>query len=246
MAQEKFPIELIERSLVTPTVLRLLFRRSDDQVLVFKPGQFINIHFEHQGKDTHRSYSLANPPRPDGALELLIAPVEHGAATTLLFDLAVGAELEASGPYGKFVLKDDPPARYVLVATGTGIAPYRAMLPELVERVASGAFEVELLLGVRRPEELIYADEFAAAAAAHDGFRFYACYSRAFPETPESYEFRGYVSERYPRLNLDPERDIVYLCGNPNMVDEAVGLLKELAFPRKQMRREKYVSAHTS
>ena len=54
------------------------------------------------------------------------------------------------------------------------------------------------------------------------------------PGKPDDYE-----------LNLNPERDIVYLCGNPDMVDQAMAWLKELGFPVARVRREKYLFARS-
>jgi NAD(P)H-flavin reductase len=51
------------------------------------------------------------------------------------------------------------------------------------------------------------------------------------------------VQSHFDALGLDPASDVVYLCGNPNMIDEAVVNLKERGFTLKQLRREKYLSS---
>ena len=61
------------------------------------------------------------------------------------------------------MLKDDPSCRDVLVATGTGVTPYRSMLPELSERIAAG-YSVELFLGVRNKPELLFGADFEQMA----------------------------------------------------------------------------------
>ena len=243
MAFSTFPAVVSHRELVTPSVLRLAFKRQDGKALAFKPGQFVNIHFEDQDGATHRSYSIANPPG-DANFEIAVSPVEGGRATRMLFDLEPGDSLQVSGPYGRFVLKDDPPCRYLLVGTGTGITPFRAMLPQLRERMAAGQARVEVLAGVRSREEFLFAEDFEQAARNHPGLRLHACYSRQMPAEPERWENRGYVQDLFPRLDLDPEQDIVYLCGNPDMVDAATAWLKQRDFPIKRMRREKYLSAN--
>lgn len=243
MTWKTFPLALERADRITPNILHLAFRRPDAEAFEYTAGQFINIHFEADGKSVHRSYSVATPPGRDGLIEIAISRVEGGHATSLLFGLKPGEQVEASGPYGRFVLRDDPVCRYILVGTGTGVTPYRAMLPGLAQRLGAGETEVELLLGVWRRDELLYGEEFLEFAARHPQFGFHACYSREMPSDPQPHEHSGYVQSHFGRFELDPERDIVYLCGNPNMVDEAVGLLKTQGFPIPRIRREKYLPA---
>jgi ferredoxin-NADP reductase len=242
MATDTFPVQLAWRRLATPHVLHLAFRRSDGAALPFTPGQFLNLHFATEAGGTHRSYSIANPPQTDGLLEIAMSPVEAGLASEALAALEPGQELRASGPFGRFVLRDEPPRRYVLVGTGTGITPYRAMLPQLAERLDAG-FRAHVVLGVWRREELLFGEDFLAAARADPRFAFTACYSRDFPGDPHPWEHAGYVQSAFSNLGLDPAHDVVYLCGNPGMVDEAFEILKAMGFGVKEIRREKYLSA---
>lgn len=242
MAIETFPVELAWRRHATPHLLHLAFRPADGSALGYVPGQFLNLHFDTEAGGTHRSYSIANPPGADGLLEIAMSPVPGGLASAALAALEPGEVVQASGPFGRFVLRDEPPCRYVLVGTGTGITPYRAMLPTLAQRLAEG-FTAHILLGVWRREELLFGADFRAFAAAHAGAEFSACYSRELPAEPEPWEQTGYVQTRFAHLGLDPERDIVYLCGNPGMIDESVEVLKAMGFTLKQLRREKYLSA---
>ena len=228
--------------MATPHVVHLAFRRSDQTSLEYIPGQFLNLHFQTDAGSSHRSYSIANPPRADGLLEIAMSPVAGGLATETLARLEPGEQLQASGPYGRFVLRDEPPCRYVLVGTGTGITPYRAMLPQLAERLDAG-FRAHVVLGVWGREESLFGEDFIAASKAHAGFEFTACYSREFPTDPAPWEQAGYVQTTFSNLDLDPEKDIVYLCGNPGMIDESVDILKAMGFTLKQLRREKYLSA---
>lgn len=245
MAIETFPVELAWRRKVTPHVLHLAFRRGDGEPLEYTPGQFLNLHFETPAGGTHRSYSIANPPGPQGLLEIAMSPIPGGLASDALAALEPGESIAASGPFGRFVLRDEPPCRYVLVGTGTGITPYRAMLPLLAERLESG-FSTHIVLGVWQREELLFGADFQAFAAGNARARFSACYSREFPADAQPWEHPGYVQTLFSHLELNPERDVVYLCGNPGMIDESFEILKAMGFAVKQIRREKYVSARPS
>ena len=239
--------------MLAPTVAHLSFVRDDGQPLDFIPGQFVQVHFEYaDGTATKRSYSLAtihnHTQAPGDAVEIAVSYVPGGAATALFEGLDEGGHIEASGPYGRFCLAPaDANARYLLIGTGTGITPYRAMLPLLARAMAERGVEVVLLAGARNPGELLYGDEFRAFAEAHPGFRYLPCLSRELPEAGSMHAHadvrHGYVQQFLAEFAPDPGRDIAYLCGNPNMVDACFEALKGYGLPVPQVRREKYVSS---
>lgn len=244
-----FPLRLIGSRMLAPMVRHLDFARDDGQPLDFIPGQFIQVHFNNaDGSATKRSYSLAtihdHALGSGEAVEIAVSYIPGGAATALFSGLDEGQQIQASGPYGRFCLgaKDDN-RRYLLIGTGTGVTPYRAMLPQLAAMMAEREVEVVLLFGARTPAELIYGQDFYAFAAAHPRFRFVPCFSREMPWDPHADVRRGYVQEALLEFAPDPERDIAYLCGNPNMVDAAFEVLKDHGLPIPHIRREKYVSS---
>lgn len=235
--------------MLAPTVRHLVFQRDDGVLMPFLPGQFLQVHFSYpDGKPTKRSYSIATSldgaVAADTPIEIAVSYVTGGAATGLFEGLAEGDRIEASGPFGRFCLMPaDRNARYLLVATGTGVTPYRAMLAQLAAVHAERGIEAVVLFGARSPQELLYGDEFAAFAEANPWFRFVPCYSREAPATPRADDRRGYVQDALLEFAPDPERDIAYLCGNPNMVDAAFEVLKAAGLPVPHIRREKYVSS---
>lgn len=243
MAANTFPLTMVHSVELTPTVRQYAFRRADREPFEFTAGQFVNLHWDRDGHRTHRSYSVVTQPGTSDLIEIAVAPVEGGFATGKLFALRPGDMVEGSGPYGRFVLREDPPCRYLLVATGTGVTPYHSMLPDIQKLLGQPGHTAELMLGVRNRQELLYADAFRRLAEQTDRFTFRACYSRELPDDAADWESKGYVQHQFAGLNPDAEHDIVYLCGNPNMVDESVELLKERGFGVRQLRREKYLSA---
>ena len=244
---EHFKLRLTNSHMLAPTVRHMAFERADGAKLAFIPGQFVQIHFEHDGKQLRRSYSIAtfegDARNPALDVEMAISYVEGGSATKLLANMQAGDELDASGPYGRFCLHDDDRnKRYLLVATGTGVTPYRAMLPLLRKLIPERGIEVCLLFGARTPVELLYGDEFAAFAEEVPGFRFFACFSREGRAVPRIDDRMGYVQNVLAELAPNGTDDIAYLCGNPNMVDACFNLLKEAGLPVPNIRREKYIS----
>ncbi|MCP1727152.1 ferredoxin-NADP reductase [Natronospira proteinivora] len=246
MAIKKFQLVLQSTRMITPRVKELTFTRADGEVIDYIPGQFLTMHMPHENDMLRRSYSISSIPEEAEATAISIAVthVDGGRATEKLFSMEHGDSVDAVGPFGRFILRDDPPCRYLLIGTGTGVTPYRAMLPELERRIDLEDFKVELFLGVRNPEELLYGGDFRHFAEKHDGFNFHAVYSRVMPEQPSAFDHKGYVQDQLDTVNPDPERDIVYLCGNPEMIDLAATRLKEAGFPVQNIRREKYISSN--
>jgi ferredoxin-NADP reductase len=244
-----FPLKLVTRRMLAPSVGHYVFVRDDGQPLDFVPGQFIQVHFHYaDGSATKRSYSLAtihdHTLGPGEAVEIAVSYVPGGAATALFEGLPEGGQVDASGPYGRFCLMPgDQNRRYLLIGTGTGVTPYRAMLPELERLIGERGIEVVLLFGARTPEELLYGDDFYAFAAKHPQFRFVPCFSREMPGSPHPDVRHGYVQQHLAEFAPNPATDIAYLCGNPNMVDACFETLKEHGLPVPQIRREKYVSS---
>ena len=245
----QFPLKLVGRRMLAPTVGHYQFVRDDGQPLDFQPGQFIQVHFEYaDGTAARRSYSLATLHEhalgPGEAVEIAVSFVPGGAATALFEGLRIGEHVTASGPFGRFCLQPgDRNGRYLLIATGTGVTPYRSMLPLLRRAIAERGVEVVLLQGARTPAELLYGDDFRAFAEANPGFRYLPCLSRELPADPHPDVRQGYVQQQLAGIAPDPERDIAYLCGNPEMVDACFEALKAAGLPVPRIRREKYVSS---
>ncbi len=252
MAIVHFPLKLVSRRMIAPTVAHLSFLRDDGLPLDYIPGQFIQVHFEYaDGAPARRSYSLAtihdHALGAGEAVEIAVSYVAGGAATALFEGMDLGGTIDASGPYGRFCLMPaDANRRYLLIGTGTGITPYRAMLPQLEALMRDRGVEVVLLQGARTPAELLYGDEFRAFAEAHPGFRYLPCLSRELPAAGSPLAHpdvrHGYVQNALAELVPDSAGDIAYLCGNPNMVDACFEALKAAGLPIPQIRREKYVS----
>jgi ferredoxin-NADP reductase len=245
---DHFTLRLVDSRMLAPTVRHLVFERVDGQSLAFIPGQFLQIHFHYDdGTATKRSYSVASVgdgSSPVNRIEIAVSYVDGGAATKLLSGLEIGGTIEASGPYGRFCLQDsDTHPRYLLLATGTGVTPYRAMLPQFEKLLAQGKREVVLLYGARNETELLYGEEFEAFAKANPGFTFHGCLSRQPRAVPRPGDRQGHVQTVLEELAPASARDIAYLCGNPNMVDAAFNALKEFGLPVPQIRREKYISS---
>lgn len=244
MQLKTFPITLKESYMISPKVKHFIFKCEQTPAFNYLPGHFITIHFEYEGKQLKRSYSIANSPKEDNQIEFAAGYIEDGPGTKLLFNLQPGDSININGPFGRLILKEQDPKRYILIATSTGTTPYRAMLNELSMRLSQQPdLNVVILQGVQKREEVLYGDEYRAFAKKFpQQVTFRACLSKMSPEELDADEHAGYVQFLFPELHLNPEQDLVYLCGNPGMIDEAFNYLKDQGFAMQQIIREKYIS----
>ncbi len=145
--------------------------------MAFAPGQYVLLE-DGRGAVPPRSYSIANAPREDGALSLLVTRVEGGLTSPWVHTLAAGDEVSVEGPFGSFV--DDPAATgpALLLAAGSGLAPVRALLEAAL--AAGRRRELTLLVSARTEADVVDAEPFAAQAEAAAGrLRFVRTLTRA-------------------------------------------------------------------
>ncbi len=238
--------EVVATDEIAPRVKHIALKPSATAEFPFIPGQFITIHFEKDHHPLKRSYSIASIPGTDQTIDFTASYVEHGPGSQYLFALKPGDKVQVSGPFGRLILKEEPVRRLFLLSTGTGVTPYRAMLPALSEKIRKDpAVKILIAQGVQRRQDVLYAQDFLAWAAQHRAQAEYRCYlSREdLSAHRESHEFSGYVQKSIEAFAIQPEGDIVYLCGNPNMIDQAFAQLQTLMLPTSQVRREKYISS---
>lgn len=208
----------------TTTVLRL------DARLAFLPGQYVNI--EVPGSGQHRSYSFSSAP--GAPAEFLIRNIPGGLMTTFLDGAQPGMALRLTGPVGGFYLRDL--ARPVLMlAGGTGLAPFLSMLDRLMQTGASQP--IHMIYGVTNDADLVGLDRLDAAAAALPGFTYTTCVADPASAHPRL----GYVP-----AHLDPAQAQgadVYLCGPPAMVDAVRSHFKATGIEPASFHHEKFLAS---
>jgi ferredoxin--NADP+ reductase len=219
-------------------------------VQAFEPGQFAVVGLPasaprtplsdpeppREGPDRliRRAYSIASPSLPGHHLELFVTLVRSGELTPRLFALQPGSRLWL-GPKitGLFTLAEVPPDQdLVLVATGTGLAPYMSMLRTRL--VAGGGRRVAVLVGARHSWDLGYAAELRTMQRLVPEFTFLPIVSRPSEEpTPwggatghvQSLWSDGALERAWGRKPTAADTH-VFLCGHPQMVE---GMQAQLA-----------------
>ncbi len=199
----------------------------------FEPGQFVTLRAALGGRPVVRAYSLASPPAGN-RFDLCLNRVCEGVFSPYLFERRPGDEIEMRGPYGRFLLRE-PPGDTVLVATGTGVAPFRSMLLARVPQ--DPAHRYILILGTRYEAGLLYRLEWEALARDFPNFDFRPALTRPAPGWPHrAGRVQGHLLEA-----LGGRRDAdVYICGIKDMVEETRALLEAEGHPKHHIHYEKY------
>jgi ferredoxin--NADP+ reductase len=195
---------------------------ADDEETPVKPGKLIR-----------RAYSIASSSKARRYLEFYVTLVHSGALSPRLFYLQPGDRLWL-GPKitGAFTLDQAPKDKSVImVATGTGLAPYMSMLR--TELAASAGRRFAVLLGARHSWDLGYHAELVTMEQLSPDFTYLPTISRPAEEPVPWTGRAGYVLELWKSGEFEkcwgvrpsPENSRVFLCGNPAMIEDMIGLL---------------------
>src|SRR5439155_511563 len=139
-----------------PQTYLIRFTFENEPVFDFEPGQFISIFAEKDGKRISRPYSIASWPENKDYLELCIKIVEGGFMSNYLYHVSPGTKLQSIGPLGRFVIPEPIQYDTVFVATGTGVAPFIAMMGHIWAQGLDRGHEFHVVFGVRYVHDLIY------------------------------------------------------------------------------------------
>ncbi len=200
----------------------------------FEPGQFLQLGIEQPEGHVHRPYSVASPHGT--TLEFFIVLVEDGKLTPHLWNMQVGDAIDISAKAaGSFTLNHCPDASVLwLIGTGTGLAPYIAILR--TESAWQRYQKIVVVHGVRHAADLAYQPELACHKQRFgDRFDYIPVVSReevqgALPGRITTCISNGSL-EATASQNFTTDC-CVMMCGNPDMLNETETLLGERGIKR--------------
>lgn len=144
----------------------------------FRPGSYITLHLEIDGRKVDRAYSLSSAPNEDGLISITVKRVPDGLVSNYLADhLKRGAVLDLSVPTGQFLLPRAVPEKLLLISAGSGITPVMSMLRHLLANGTTS--EITFLHFARTPRDVIFADELESIRTRHPHVRVAVCVERA-------------------------------------------------------------------
>ncbi len=214
----KMPSRVLAVERLSPDVMRLQLQLPANEVFAYHAGQYVEVLLRD---GLRRSYSMANAPQAEAGnrLELHLRHMPGGVFTDQVFGSMKEKDiLRIEGPYGSFFLREDSAKPMVLLASGTGFAPIKA----IIERIQAQGLnnETTLYWGGRRPQDL-YLDAWVKGKLAEmPNLHYVPVISDALPEDEWSGR-SGFVhlAVLQDRPDLSPYQ--VYACGAPVVVDSA-------------------------
>jgi ferredoxin-NADP reductase len=197
-------------------------------------GQHVDVRLTAEdGYQAQRSYSIASAPE-DGMVMLTVERLADGEVSPYLTDeLRAGDELELRGPIGGYFVWEDA-AEYprLMVAGGSGVVPFRAMLRH--HRTSGSTAPVRLLYSSRSLGDVIYREELLDREDVH------VALTREWPDNWEGH--RGRIdSELLDELAWAPDQQpLSYVCGPTGFVETVAQALVDAGHDAGQIRTERF------
>jgi Na+-transporting NADH:ubiquinone oxidoreductase subunit F len=225
---------------LTYDIKEITVELSDPDGISFKAGQFIQLvipPYESITGTTLRSFSLSSRTSDPKHAQLIIRYVPDGLATTYIHrHLTVGDEIQFTGPYGDFHIRDTA-ADIIFVAGGSGMAPIRSMLYDLYEKGVNNR-PIWFFFGAKTIKDLFYMEELLSLQAKWNNFHFIPALSS--PESTDAWNGeKGLITEVLDRylsgiLIEDKEKE-GYLCGSPGMIKACCDIFNKNGVPADKL-----------
>jgi len=211
---KKLPTRVHKMERVAPDVMVLRLKLPANERLQFLAGQYVDLILT---KDVRRSFSMANAPHDDAFLQLHLRNYGGPFSQHAFGKMKEKDILRFEGPFGVFFLREESEKPVILLASGTGFAPIKAMIEHALH--AGGGRPMTLYWGGRVRADL-YMNELAENWRRENGIRYVPVLSEALPS--DNWTGRGgfvhrAVMEDFPDLSGHQ----VYACGAPVMVEAA-------------------------
>jgi CDP-4-dehydro-6-deoxyglucose reductase len=224
------PYEVVGLEHLTATIVELWLRPLGS-VLDYVPGEYVLL-ADDRAEVPPRSFSVANAPRSDGLISLLVTRVTDGQVSLWVHDrLRVGQTVSVSGPYGTFV--DDPTATApaLFLAAGSGLAPIRALVEAASARGSRS--ELTLIFSARTEADVIDRERFERHPAQDARLRCICTLTRgAGPHA------RGRIPALLPKLYADLSGHEVFIAGAPGFVRACAAAAEALGVRREHVHTE--------
>lgn len=209
------PCKINEIIFITENIIKLCLRIPPNVNLDFNPGQYINL----TRKNITRSYSISNFSNFNSQIELFIKNYKNGKMSDYLFNEAKKDDLMTlEGPLGTFYLRNNKPKKIIFLATGTGIAPIKAMIEFLNfqnEKYSNTKFW--LFFGARTIKDLFWKPEF---------INFKINYVPVISRKNNNWTGEiGYVQDIVLKKAIELTDCEVYACGSYEMINSAKEIL---------------------
>jgi CDP-4-dehydro-6-deoxyglucose reductase len=229
---QKCTATIVSKVALTSKVFLVDFAMKEPAEIAFLPGQTFSLNV---APGVNRSMSISSPPSEKNHILMCHDVGPGGPGSQWTINHGVGDEATFMAPLGIFVMDPESHRKKVLVATGTGIAPYRSMLLDYLGK--GGTDDITLYWGLRYEEDVYWVDEFQALAAKYPNFRFVLTLSQP---TDAWQGKRGRVTGHVTQDESNLPGSDFYLCGNQAMIKDVEAQLTAHQVPPHQIYKELY------
>ncbi len=212
-ARKIFTAKVHSNQLAAPDVSVLKLRLPAGRRAKFQAGQYLQILLDDGSR---RCYSMANPPFESDGITLHIRHVQGGFFSKRVTQLVPGDLLKIELPFGHVALAHDDSRPIVFVAGGTGFAPVKSILDDMLKTRVQR--HITLIWGVREPSGLYLQSAVDRWQKQWPSFRFVAALSDV-PAEQAGATFVGRVDGALRVHCADLAGHVVYCCGSPPMVE---------------------------
>lgn len=231
------PCVVVDRIERTPRMIELRLRPVGNP-LRFWPGQYVLVGDPSAGAPP-RCYSLANAPRPDGELTLLVTLVEEGRTSPWIHDrVQPGDTVSIDGPYGTFVGDPATDTPVVCLAAGSGLAPIMSLTEAALRR--GFPHPVTLVVSTRTDEDEVAVGLMRWWERTHPNFTLIRVHTRDDPSTPGV--VHGRVTDRLEALVGSLAGTSVFIAGSPSFVEDCAAAARRLGAEDHLIHVEGHVS----
>ncbi|NEP47359.1 MAG: FHA domain-containing protein [Moorea sp. SIO3C2] len=238
-------IQIIDQ---THDVKTFRFVANPPMLFSYKPGQFVTLDLEIDGKPVKRSYSISSAPSRPYTLEITVkrvpAPadtpdVPAGLVSNWLHDnIKVGSEVRLNGPMGKFTCADHSANKLLFISAGSGITPMMSMSEWLCDIGAD--VDMVFVHSARSLKDIIFRQKLELMAALHPNFK--PAITTTRPELDQAWwGYSGRLNQAMVQQMAPDFRDrIIYVCGPNPFMAGVKDMLAGLDFPMENYYEESF------
>jgi len=218
------------------------FMAEEPTLFFYKPGQFVTLELNIEGKRILRSYTISSSPSRPHLIEISVKRVKGGLVSNYLHDhMSLGDSVVMKPPVGKFHCFDTPAEKYLFLAAGSGVTPMLSMARWWHD---TGVYpDVVFYHGLREPEDAVFTEDMMMFTSANRKFKYVAAFTS--PHLPQAWPgMKGRLSEEHLRqIAPDLHERMVFTCGPDSFMKHVKLLLEKQGFPIKERFRQESFGA---